>query len=348
MTDKRPLSILQVCSAREAIYGAVQSLLTLTKAQREAGHRVEFIAFSGMKFADEVRELGYTVYEVPVRFKVDPGAVVQMRSIIRKGEFDIVHTHLSTSSVNGCLAARAANIPSVATVHGMSGKLSFAAANHLIAVSNGVKSHLVNQGVSAEKISVVYNGLEIPSKMPTRTVSGIALGTVSRVTPQKGIVDAIQAVAVLKTDFPDLKYRIVGDGDSLDQCKSLVRELGLTDTVEFVGYQKDVWTELAKMNLFLFPSHKEAMGIALLEAMASGLPAVTTNVGGIPEVVSQDTAVMVDAKKPDELAKAIKDLLLNPDHLQIMGKKASERAKDIFSSSAMQQGTERIYRQLIN
>src|SRR5262249_34012606 len=141
----RKLKVLQICSASQAIYGAVQSLMTLAQAQRDSGDTVEFVTFKGKRFGAQVRDQGFATHEIRVRAKIDPLAILAMRSLIKRGKFDIVHTHLSTSSVNGCLAARAAQVPSVATVHGMSGKMSFAAATQMIAVSEEIKRHLVGQ-----------------------------------------------------------------------------------------------------------------------------------------------------------------------------------------------------------
>ena len=210
------LRVLQICSATELIYGAAHSLMTLARAQREAGKTVEFIAFKGKPFAEQVRAEGFEVHEVRVRAKVDIGAVFQMRRIIEEGRFDIVHAHLSTSSVNGGLAARFARVPGIATVHGMSSKWSFGTASHLIGVSNQVKSHLIDQGVPKDRVSVVYNGLEpreTPSPLGARSLLGIpaealVAGTVSRITPMKAIDDAIRAVASLKDVFPNLIYQI--------------------------------------------------------------------------------------------------------------------------------------------
>jgi len=79
MGASRRLKILQVCSASQAIYGAVQSLLVLANAQREAGHIVEFATFKGKEFGSQVRDLGFTVHEVRVRAKIDPLAILRMR-----------------------------------------------------------------------------------------------------------------------------------------------------------------------------------------------------------------------------------------------------------------------------
>ena len=329
--------------------------MTLARAQRESGKHVEFVTFAGKKFGEQVRREGFRVHEVRVRAKADPIAILQMKRIIRQGSFDLVHTHLSTSSVNGCLAARAARVPSMATVHGMSGKLSFFAADKLIAVSEQVREHLMGQGVPGEKISVVYNGLESQhrtDKLQARRllelpVNGTIIGTVARLTPLKGIDDSLRAFARLAEEFADLSYLIVGDGESMADYKELAKELGVGDRVIFAGYQSDIPLYLSAMDLFLFPSLKEAMGIALAEAMAAGLPIVATNVGGIPEVLDDGSGVLVEPRSPESLALATA-MLLRDQRLRLeMSQAAIDRAKKVFSAPAMERSTDWVYRDLL-
>ncbi len=350
MDDSKPLKILQVCSASQAIYGAVQSLMVLAKAQREAGHSVEFLTFKGRKFGEQVREEGFVVHEVAVRTKIDPLAILRMRRLMKVGRFDIVHTHLSTSSVNGCLAARAAGLPSVATVHGMSSKISFAAATHMISVSNEIKRHLVAQGAKAEQISVVYNGYSLVNEpnLPRMDCDPFpVLGTIARVTPLKGIEDAIRAVAILQSKFPTISYIVVGDGVGVDPCKALALELGVSERVHFVGYRKDIEKYLARMDLFVFPSLKEGMGIALVEAMAQGLATVATDIGGIPEVITPDCGILVPAQSPETLAEKVEGLLTDTARREEMGRNARLRAQNVFSVEAMEQATDKVYRTLL-
>ena len=348
-----PLRILQICSAREVIYGAALSLRTLALAQRTAGHHVEFLGFQGKPFVGQMRELGFPVAEVKVRSKVDPFAITRMARIIRERRIDVVHTHLSTSSVNGTLAARLAKVPSVATVHGMSSKMSFLTATRLIAVSDQVKSHLMQQGVPANRIDVVYNGLDTDdvqtSTDEVRTRLGLLdvgpiLGTVSRVTPLKGIDTAIRTIAHLRPEFPHLRYLIVGDGDAQESCQTLAAELGVAENVIFYGYQKDVFSYLSAMDLFLFPSRKEAMGIALVEAMAAGLPTVATRVGGIPEVITPSVGLLRANDDDEGLAEACRTLLHDlPTRLE-MGVQARYRASTVFGVDAMVNATDAVYR----
>jgi glycosyltransferase involved in cell wall biosynthesis len=347
--------VLQVCSASRLIYGAAHSLMTLADAQRAAGKNVEFLTFKGKQFGSEVRARGFVAHEVRVRAKVDLLAILRMRKLMLAAHYGIVHTHLSTSSVNGTLAARLAKVPCVATVHGMSGKLSFVAANHLIGVSDQVKIHLVQQGLLPANISVVYNGLPIVPQLEraeARRILGIpgqamVLGTVARVTAMKGIDDAIRALPAIAREIPEILYVVVGDGDALDACRELAIELGVADRVSFVGYQNNVQPYLAAMDVFLFPSHKEAMGIALAEAMAAGLPSIASNIDGIPEVLTPETGLLVPAKAPEHIAVAALQLLRNEEGRRRKGEAARLRAEKVFSAEAMEQSTDWVYRGML-
>jgi len=356
MPSSDSLRILQVCSARSAVYGAVHSLMTLAKAQRAAGSQVEFVTFRGREFGDHVRQNQFRNHEVDVRAKIDPLGILRIRRILLDGRFDLVHTHLSTSSVNGTLAGRLAQVPALSTVHGMSGKLSFVAANHLIAVSEQVKSHLVVQGVRSDRVSVVYNGYTpaAPSadSAEARAILGIpadavVVGTVARVTAAKGVDDAIRAIAILRQSIPNLRYLLVGEGDALPKIRQQVAELGLKDVVIFAGYQSNVRPFLAAMDVFLFASHKEAMGIALVEAMAEGLPIVSSDVDGIPEVVTPEVGRLCAVRDHVGMAKAVTEILANANLRKAMSKAALTRAETVFSPSAMERSTDWVYRTVL-
>lgn len=350
-----PLRVLQVCSASEHIYGAAISLVTLAEAQRRAGHTVEFLTFQGKPFGEEVRRRGFGDHEVRVRTKIDLPAIFKMRRVMREGRFDVVHTHLSTSSVNGGLAARFARVPSVATVHGMSSKFSFLTVDRLIAVSEGVKHHLVGQGMSSDRIEVVYNGVEVgepADRLRSRASLDLGsevlvIGTVARVTPLKGIEDALRALPRIVQAHPDVLYLVVGDGGGLPACRALAESLEVTTHVRFVGYQKDIAAYLGAMDLFVLPTHKEAMGVSLVEAMAQGLACVATRVGGIPEVVPESCGILVPVQSPEALADAVTELLSDRNRREGMGQVGRRRVEALFTTDAMQSGTAAVYRKLI-
>ena len=347
------VKVVHVTSASRMVYGAVHSMLTLANAQRDAGYDVQFVTFQGKEFGQELRDLGWPVHEFRFRFKIDPFTAPVLAKFFRREKFDIVHTHLSTSSINGCFAAKLATIPSVATVHGMSGKLSFMFADHMIGVSEGVRRHLIDQGIKPDRVTAVYNGVQVPADVPSKAEAraefdipndAIVYGTVARLTALKGVEHSIRAFAEIRKQQPRAWYALVGDGDEASNYRELAKFLGIGDKVLFLGYQEKVFDALAAMDLFLFPSLKEAMGISVVEALAMGLPVVSTNVGGLPEVVTPDVGALVPAQDPQ--AMATEALRIVGEGIAAYGQRAKERAESHFSIASMLRGTEQVYNRL--
>lgn len=352
------LKVVQVCSARNATYGAVASMMTLCHELGLRGHGVSFATFRGRGLGDHVRALGYPVQEFPVRLKVDPFAIVRMARWFRQERFDIVHCHLSTSATNGSLAAKLARVPSVSTVHGLSGKLSFVASDHLIAVSGEVRRHLVAQGLSETRMSVVHNGIPV-GPMPTPEVRAAAraalglkpgvptFGTTARLTPLKGIDQALHAARRVVDDIPSAVFVVFGDGSSRAEYEDLAASLRLQDNVLFAGYRPDVRDLLPALDVFVFPTLKEAMGIALVEAMAAGVPVVANDVGGVPEVVREGTGYLVAPGEAVSMADRTAELLRQPELRAETGHQAYGLVVDEFSSPRMAAKTEGVYHQML-
>jgi glycosyltransferase involved in cell wall biosynthesis len=330
-------------------------MLTLTNAQKKAGDKVSFVTFKGRPFTEELKDLGWQVDPIRVRTKIDPFAISQMIKLFRKEAPDIVHTHLSTSSVNGTLAARIAKVPCVSTVHGMSGKLSYIFADHMIGVSRGVCEHLVAQGIDPKKVTPVYNGVELPADVLSKEEArerfslpyqATIVGTVSRLTSMKGIDFGLEAFNTISSKFPAIHYALVGDGDDRKRYEAWVKERGLEEKVHFLGYQDQVFDPISAMDLFLFPSLKEAMGIAVVEGMIMGLPVVSTNVGGLPEVIDSSVGRLVNPSDSAALAQAAIEII-EKNLIHELGSNAKNRAETMFSVESQRAGTQKVYEKLI-
>jgi glycosyltransferase involved in cell wall biosynthesis len=352
------LRILQVCSARNATYGAVASMMTLAGELRSRGHDVAFATFKGRRLGDHVRTQGFESHEVRVRFKIDPFAIASIARFVRRSKVDVVHSHLSTSSVNGSFAARLANVPGVATVHGMSGKLSFLPAHHLIAVSGEVRRHLIQQGVHESKISIVPNGIEFGqadavARSAARARLGVddhvpLIGTTARLTPLKGVDHALYALAKVVQDLPHAQYVVFGSGPEAENLRELAETLGIAANVRFEGYREDVTELLPGLDVFLFPSLREAMGIAIVEAMSAGIPTVATRIGGIPEVLAPETGTLVAPSDPVAMSEALLSYLRDPELRSRVGKAAGERARSEYTAQRMASRTVDVYRAVLD
>lgn len=220
----------------------------------------------------------------------------------------------------------------------------------LVAVSHENRRHLcASFNISQNDIHVIPNGANVaaadstPSDETRRALRrelGLSENTrlllsVGRLNPQKGYLDLARVAPEILREFPDLKFAWVGEGPQRQQLEGAIREAGITEKVRLLGYRNDVPRLLRAADLFLFPSHYEGQSFALLEAMSAGLPIVSSDTSGIPEVIESGVhGVLYPARDRAALAGALRWALLNPESMRRMGQRAMDRARD-FSEERM-------------
>jgi glycosyltransferase involved in cell wall biosynthesis len=174
------------------------------------------------------------------------------------------------------------------------------------------------------------------------------LGNVAAFVPEKGQELLIRALADLRTQFPQCVLLLAGEGPEQVRLRDLVRHLRLDGIVKFPGFVSDIESVYAATDLFVFPSHEEPLGSALLSAMAHGLPVVALSRGGIPEVVEDGrNGVLVKEVDPGALAAATARLLSNPANARRLGEAARATISTRFSASHMVDATLDLYERLI-
>lgn len=184
---------------------------------------------------------------------------------------------------------------------------------------------------------VIHNFVPLPPKAAlaaaTHSNPPAVLLFLGRLTREKGAFDLVQAAAQLSFDF----RLILGGGDAPAHLVSLVNSLGIKDKILFPGWisGNDKERVLSAATIFVLPSHFEGVPVAILEAMAWGVPIVATRVGGIPEVVGAEEGILVPAGDIDELAVALNELLANPTTRAAMGKAARLRVATNYSRDAV-------------
>jgi glycosyltransferase involved in cell wall biosynthesis len=247
--------------------------------------------------ADAIRADGTPVREVPMRGNTDLSAVGRLAKVIRAGRFDLVHTHLYRAGVYGTLAARLAGVRHVvATEHSLGDgviegrpttrgvRALYLGAERLtratIAVSGTVRTRLLAWGVPERKVHVIPNGIDAAEfafdpaiRAATRARLGIpgdapVVAAVGRLAWTKRFDVLVRAMAGL----PEARLLLVGDGPERGALETLVRDLGLTDRVVLAGPTAHAREMLCASDVFASPSAHETFGLAILEALAAGLP----------------------------------------------------------------------------
>jgi len=190
----------------------------------------------------------------------------------------------------------------------------------IISVSKFTKNRLIKFGVDKNKIEVVHNGIspEVYKKIKTKKFKRPTICCIARLTPQKRVEDLIRAIEIVKLSFPNINCKIIGIGDEKGNLCNLANKLRLTKNIDFVGQIKnyeDVIKTLKSSQIFCLPSILEGFGIVVVEAMASGVPYVCSDIAPIKEVTENGKGGLLFKQKDiQDLAEKIL-LLFNNQRL---------------------------------
>jgi glycosyltransferase involved in cell wall biosynthesis len=170
------------------------------------------------------------------------------------------------------------------------------------------------------------------------------VGTVAVFRTQKRLDQWLVAARLLAERHPGVRFLLVGDGPLRGELEAIARRAGLAERVVFAGLQQDVRPYYAALDVFLLSSEFEGLPLALLEAMAGGLPVVATAVGGVPEAIESGThGLLVPFGAPALLSQAVSRLLGDPELRARLGENARERVRRDFSVERMARELETIY-----
>jgi len=202
-------------------------------------------------------------------------------------------------------------------------------ADRIVALSEMEKKHLIKRGIKSEKIVIIRNGVTLPPvKGKDIDIHPMILCMARMDIDHKGQDVMLKAMQKMHKKLPDAKLIMVGDGKDFSFLKGMAENLGLEDCVKFTGFLDDAikWDHLSSCDVLSIAPRIEPFGVVYLEAMACGKPIVTTNVGGIPEVVG-DCAVLVPPNDPGSLADALIKVLTDEGLAQTLSQKGLGRVQ---------------------
>lgn len=199
---------------------------------------------------------------------------------------------------------------------------------HYWCVSPHLAALAVERGVAENRVRVIPNAVALPDAVasPFARAGAPKIVAAGRLHPKKGYDVLIRAMAALKAEGSPAVCEIAGEGDERGKLEALIAELGVGDRVRLVGWREDAPAFLADGDVFAFPSYQEGMPLALLEAMASGLPAVASRIDGVDGVLRDGIdGALVPPGEPAALAGALGALLAAPDRARAYGSAARNR-----------------------
>jgi glycosyltransferase involved in cell wall biosynthesis len=322
------------------------------------------------------KEIGVNVLVMPMRHKLDIGTLSRLTEVIKKNRPDLVHTHGVRANLLGRLAAKMAGVNRiVTTVHSLlvrdypdfwsrlanswTERLTRGLTDHFIAVSQGLKNALIADGIPENKITVIYNGLDLDRFRPCLPPGtyrhwlgyeeGVPLvAIVARLHSVKGHSFFLQAAAEVLKVIPRVRFLVVGTGPDEAVLKEMTAKLGLQEVVNFTGFITEIPDLMADMDVLVIPSLWEGFGLTAIEAMTVGLPVVATEVGGLPEVVRPgETGILVPSSDVPSLAKGIIWVLQHPKEAAQMAENGRQIVSQQFSSKGMARKTELTYQKVM-
>jgi glycosyltransferase involved in cell wall biosynthesis len=359
--------------------GVAKHVRDLVAAQVARGHSVQAVVTDRGPLAADLRTIGAGVLALTLRPEMvapsaDLKSAIALGRLLRRGRWDLVHTHGNKAGMIARPLAALRGLPVVHSGHGFAyvtqrhrprrgqsvrrgltlavERLCSPAADVIVCVSEDEREDAVRDRIAPrERLMVVHNGVAPlvttapdPRLAAWRSRAVPLIGFVARLHPQKAPLLLLDALAELRVRGVAFRAALVGDGPLADQVRRRVGQLELGDAVVVLPFPGSVAGLLACFDVYVLPSLWESLPIGLLEAMAAGLPVVAADTGGVREAVAhEETGLLHPPGDVAALASALERLIRDPELRARMGAAGRTRQATAFSLAAMLAGIDRAY-----
>lgn len=354
------MNILQVLP--ELHVGGVETgTVDLAKYLVKLGHKAVVVS-NGGELVKRLESCGGIHYQLPVHKKSIPSmlrTIPKLVEIIKKEEIDIIHARSRVPAWIAYFANRKTGRVFITTCHGYYTKHFFSYvmgwAKRVIVLSNVIGRHMIDDfGVPHERIRLVPRSVDLERfrfiRPDTKRKEEFNVGIIGRLTPIKGHLYFIKAMAKVARSIPHLKIWIVGDVQSSkesykEQIQILTRRLGLWHCTQFLGTQRDIPAILTNLDLLVMATTtQEAFGRVIIEAQAAGVPVVATKVGGVIDIIEEaKTGLLVPPADPAAMAEAALKVFKDPPLATKMAEAAYEKVKRLYNIERMVNSTLEVY-----
>jgi len=325
----------------------------------------------GGAVADELAAEGRRVRVLDIATYRNPANFLRLARLLSREGVALLHAHGYYGGVLGRVAGRLAGLKAVLyhvhsthwcldRRHKLIERALSRWTDRIVCCSEAVRRFVVEEErVAAAKALVVHNGVDVAAfdasgrRAAARMELGISpdafvAGVLGRLAEVKGHRFLVEAAGSLAADLPGLRLLFVGDGPLRGDLAGQAEALGIRDRVIFAGERPDVPRFLAAMDALLLPSMSEGLSVALIEGMASGLPAIGTDVGGNPELIADgESGILCKPADPASLAAALRRLVLDEGLRRAMGEAGRRIARERFSLAGMMGKIEALYAEIL-
>ena len=337
------MRVLQLIT-RSELGGAQRYVAELARRQRACGFDVE-LATGRLGWLSSQEGCFVRIHRIPDLVREisparDLSALFGLVRFLRRERFDVVHTHCNKAALLGRIAAAIAHVPLIAhTSHGTILAEAVSSARHAMYLGaeqiGAILTHRLfaisewERALLQRSVRTRPGALRVMTLVPEHIRTSPAAWTlreewrwdlvaVGNLYPNKGYDVLLPAVAELARSYPLLRLTIYGDGPEQASLEAQIERLGLRGRVQLGGQVNEVACRIASAGVFVLPSRKEGLPLALLEAMATGAPIVATDVGAVREVLGADVS-LARPREPSELARLLDDVLSSDDRRRTAG-----------------------------
>ena len=336
--------------------GQEKRTVRLVNALDKSAFEVFYAVQPDSRLLQNAQLIDATMLPLTMRQSYDLKALAHLIGIIRKQRINLLSTHSGKDAWLGALAGKLTGTPVIRTRHlstPVNSVLSYNLSDRVVTVSRQVFEYLESRGVPRKKLRLIYTGVDTRKFRPGQGIdlhrtfkipqTHLIIGIVAVLRHAKRHIDLLKAIKPLE----NVSLLIVGSGPQEKNIRNAIAELGLEKRVVMTGHREDIERILPSLDLFVLPSRMEALGTAILEASACGVPVLGSRVGGIPEcVLDGETGYLFETENPDDLREKLKRLTDNPSLRQTMGINARMMVEERFSVERMTRDTEALYREL--
>lgn len=318
---------------------------------------------------ERMLDLGVPTAQLPMKGRFDRKAAEMLAALCQRWKIDLIHTHFLREHYIALMAKQInKNLRVVYTNHfvmkndlltRVSNRYFDKRQDQIIAVCNRGKQQLVQNGWREERITVVHNGVDLDAwaggestlrKEFNIPADRFVMLCASRLAQDKGHAYLIRSLRRL-TEICDVPFTMVlaGDGPLLDQTLALAGQLNMTDKIIFTGFRRDIKNLYKGSDLYINSSEHEALSFLIIEAMAAGLPAIITDMGGNRDIIDEHSGggILVKYDDPESMARAMKRLIEHPDKLAACRARAYEIVAEKFEVSKMCEDTWAVYQKAL-
>ena len=365
---------MQICTSR-AWGGMEMHVRFLSKHLADRGHKIVPLCSPGSPLEQDFKEHGFEPLSLELGGYFHPRGIAKLSDLLQEWEVDIVHSHYSrdlwTIAPALSLNKKLSRVPLILTKHigtqkpkrDFLHKKIYRRVDHIIAISDVIQKNLIaTHPITPNKVSVVHHGVDFSEFSSSEfmrnsardelgyTKGHIVFGIIGRLQISKGYLEFLEMASRIIQVMPAARFLIIGEATRGEPEEGRlihhrIQQLNLNAVTKCMGFRKDVARMLSAMDIFIFPSHAEAFGLALIEAMAMGIAVVSSNCDGVLDIVQDgENGFLVSPRDVDGLTKTALNLAHNAETRKHFGEAGQRHVARFFSLKKSIDNIETIYK----